>query len=76
MISDRDLGLIKAFVFSNEYKVLEQMILEAVKEIEERSPIRDTEWETVKSTLLYQGEKMGFLRVLQKLNELASKSHE
>ena len=74
MINDQDLGVIKQFVFSKEYRVLEQIINYMINELRSRPKIANDQWETLKNVVGAESEERGLLRLLQELNNLASKS--
>ncbi len=72
MITEGEKITLKRFLFTQEWKVLEHLIFEMEKDINFRSKIADTEWETVKNTLLNEGEVRGIKRLMQNIIDLAS----
>ena len=72
MITDQDKARIHNFIFSAEYRIIDQIVRDMVEELRGRSKLADTEFETLKNCILAEGEERGVQRLLQRLNELAS----
>lgn len=72
MISEQDKARVHNFIFSAEYRIIDQIAHDLIADVRGRSNVADTEWETLKNVLLAEGEERGIQRLLQRLNELAS----
>lgn len=72
MISQQDKARVHNFIFTAEYRIIEQIVRELVDEARGRAKVGDTEWDTLKNVIMAEGEERGVQRLLQKLNELAS----
>lgn len=74
MISDRDKSLLKKLVTSSEWNLVNLVAEELLQDIRQRSNVAETEWETLKNTLMNEGEQRGILRILQRLIDYAQQA--
>jgi len=74
MITEQEKTILKNFVYSREWKMLEKLRSLIEQQIIMRSRVADTEWETVKNTLISEGEIQGMKRLMQEVIEQANQS--
>jgi hypothetical protein len=76
MISDRDKATIKRLYFGQEWAVINNVIEELHKEIQDQSKLADNEWETLRNTVLDEGGLRVLRRLQQKIFDLASQAND
>lgn len=69
-----DLTRIKNFHYTPDYHLLEMIVNSLIEESQRQSSVMDSEWDTIKATLLSEGEQRGLARLMQRLGTLASQS--
>ena len=74
MISDQSRVLLKRLVFSPEWRVVEQIVEIIRNEIKSQPIVSDTEWETLKNAIGAEKEERGIIRLMQRINDEASKA--
>ena len=72
MITDRDKQQLRRLLHSPDWNSLEALINEMVDKIHGQSKVGDSEWETLKKTLLDEGEERGLHRLQQAIYDLAN----
>lgn len=72
MISDQDKLQIKGLYVGPLMGILNNVLDEMVKDVNERSRVSDSEWETVRKTLMDEGEMRGLKRFQQRLFDISS----
>mgnify|MGYP001564357725 CR=1 FL=1 len=72
MISKQTKAQVKALLTNPHWRAVEEVANELCAKIQGQSVIQDTEWETLKATLLREGEERGIRRLLHELqNQIA-----
>ena len=67
MITSQEKSQIKALIYSPQWKTIERVAELLVAKIQEENPVRDSEYETLKTLLMQEGQKQGIKRLLQEL---------
>ena len=67
MISKEEQRHLKFLMQDPKFQVFEQVSKELIRHIQEDSSLRETEWETIKETLLREGQIKGIQRFMQEL---------
>lgn len=73
MISESERVLLKQLISSPQGRVLESLIEEKKKKYRDDFGGRDTEWETIKATLINEGKIRGLNELYQEIFNQASK---
>lgn len=71
MLTANEQSQIRGLLGSPQWKAIEHIAEILIKNFHDEGTIRDTEWETVKSTLLKQGRIEGITRLFQELQKQA-----
>ena len=71
MINQNEKSQIKALLQSPQWKTVEQVANELCDKVAYDSKVRDTEWDTLKTTLIDEGQVRGIKRLIQELYNLA-----
>ncbi len=74
MITKHDRSLLKNLFQSPQWRIVELIANELVDKIKGDSVVRDTEWETLKTAVLNEGQIRGIKTLLQELLEQAQKN--
>lgn len=72
MITKEQKKQIKSLIQSPQWQALEDFVQEYIDSIRLRSVVKDSEWETVKETLLNEGQVRGIRNLINKLIEEAN----
>ena len=67
MITSQEKSQIKALIHSPQWATIERVADLLVEKIQEENPVRDNQWETIKTLLMQEGQKAGIKRFLQEL---------
>lgn len=67
MMSSQQESFLRNLVQSSNWSVIENLAKEIVTKIRDESTIRDSEWETIKTTLQKEGKVEGIKQLLQEM---------
>lgn len=73
-MTDQDKQTLRSLLFTPHWKVLEQLADEMCREINGRTKVGETEFETVKKAINDEGEQRGIRSVLQRIFDLGNQS--
>ena len=68
---ERERQILRHFIFSPTWKVIEGLAETMIQSIEKRSRSFDSEWETIRHTLLDEGQVTGVRNLMQNIITLA-----
>lgn len=71
MISTVEKSQIRQLLSSPQWQTLERVANDLMAKIREDTPIRDTEWDTIKALLAQEGKVQGIKELIQELYKLA-----
>jgi len=71
MIGNQDKSILKQLVQSPQWSVIEHLANEVCVKLEGESSVHDSEWETLKATLLKEGKVRGIRHLLQEIYNYA-----
>lgn len=71
MISQTERSQIRQLLSSPQWQTLEHIANDLMAKIREDTPIRDTEWDTIKALLAQEGKVQGIKELIQELYKLA-----
>lgn len=71
MISKQDKSLLKNLFQSPQWRLVEQIASDLVLKWRSESCVRDSEWETVKTLLINEGQSRGVKSLLQEILDQA-----
>ncbi len=71
MITKTDKSVIKQFLQSPQWKVIQEVLEEYINRLKDQSNLRDTEWETAKAVAFEEGQIQGIKSLIQELYKLA-----
>lgn len=74
MITDQQKILFKRLMFSPEWKAVENLVEVICDEIHNRPKVGDSEWETLKKTVGYDGEERGIRGLIGRIVDEASQA--
>ena len=74
MINPRDRPTLQRLVTSPEWKIVENIANQVIDQVKEDPKAQSTQWETIKKTLLAEGQTSGIRRLLQEIHKHANDS--
>lgn len=75
MINEQVQSHVKQLVQSPQWKAIEQIAQELITKVQDGSPIRETNDETLKELFLKEGKVRGIRELFQELIKIASQSN-
>lgn len=74
MLTPQQLGSLKNLLQSPQWKIVEAVAEEFCNETKQASPLRNTEWDTIRELLRQEGKVEGVKNLLQKLYQYAGEA--
>lgn len=71
MLSDSDRQQLLGLMQSPQWRVVDQIADNLAATIESESTVRDSEWETIRATLLKEGQSTGVRKLINELYKYA-----
>lgn len=67
MLSKAEKAQIKALLQSPQWGSLDHLVKDVLESVKENSLVKETEWETLKATLIQEGQVQGITRLVQEI---------
>ena len=67
MLSSQEKAQLRALIQSPQYKTLERLASLLIDKIQNNVPIRENEYETMKTLFMQEGQKEGIKKLLQEI---------
>ena len=74
--TEQEKSQIRGLIYSPQWKSIERAAQEIISKFRGENTLKDTEWETLRGTLLKEGRASGVEQFFQELMRIANEEHE